>query len=236
MSEDRSAVLRFGGEMHGLWTDAGFSVSYSGGTEVRAVLGSDGTVKASLPPRDLSADVKSASSERYRAGELVSRLNDGTAPALTRAYFDCAARAYFTLDTKERISISGGLDALLPLETLRLLLDERKESWDGAMNILRERFTLKYGGKIPAVPLGALAALQPRDAELVRAVNEKLCSRLWELYPADWRKIGSAAALRDGEIETDFLAASLCGTIICSKEERASRFRTLYAAMPARFQ
>ena len=120
---------------------------------------------------------------------------------------------------------------------MRLLLDERGASWEAACDITARCFTLRVpeGVRDARVPLGAVSALQPRDAGLIRAINEKLCGRLWDAYPGDWQRIGESAVVRDGEVDLVTLCAACCGTVICTKERRAGSLRAMYTLMPARF-
>lgn len=235
----------FGGTAHEMWTDSGLSVSYTGRHEVCALR--EGAVyRAEAPVPARAGDVKADYNELAWSEELAASLNAGTAPALTRAYFAAAAavaEAFSELwdirDLPGRLprELSGGYEALLIPETMRVLLDERRASWEDARNITARCFTLRVceGPRDARVPLGAVSALQPRDAGLIRAINEKLCGRLWDAWPGDWQRIGENAVLRDGEVDLVTLCAACCGTIICTKERRAGSLRAMYTLMPARF-
>ena len=100
----------------------------------------------------------------------------------------------------------------------------------------RKRLRVGEGERDARVPLQAVAALQPRDAGLIRALNEKLCGRLWDAWPGDWQRIGENALLRDGEADLVTLCAACCGKIICTKERRAGSLRAMYTLAPARFE
>lgn len=235
----------FGGTAHEMWTDSGLSVSYTGRHEVCALR--EGAVyRAEAPVPARAGDVKADYNELAWSEELAASLNAGTAPALTRAYFAAAAavaEAFLELwdirDLPGRLprELSGGYEALLIPETMRVLLDERRASWEDARDITARCFTLRVceGSRDARVPLGAVSALQPRDAGLIRAINEKLCGRLWDAWPGDWQRIGENAVLRDGEVDLVTLCAACCGTIICTKERRAGSLRAMYTLMPARF-
>lgn len=235
----------FGGTAHEMWTDSGLSVSYTGRHEVCALR--EGAVyRAEAPVPARAGDVKADYNELAWSEELAASLNAGTAPALTRAYFAAAAavaEAFSELwdirDLPGRLprELSGGYEALLIPETMRVLLDERRASWEDARDITARCFTLRVceGPRDARVPLGAVSALQPRDAGLIRAINEKLCGRLWDAWPGDWQRIGENAVLRDGEVDLVTLCAACCGTIICTKERRAGSLRAMYTLMPASF-
>lgn len=236
----------FGGASHEIWTDSGLSVSYTGRLEVGARReGRSFRAEAAEPPR--AGDVKAEYNEAARSAELASSLNSGKAPPLTRAYFDAAATAAEAfLDLRDiqelpgrlSLELKGGRESLILPEVLRLLLDEHRASWEAAVEITARCFTLRV--EEPArgerVPLGAVAALQPRDAGLISAVNEKLCGRLWNAWPGDWQRIGENAVLRDGEADLVTLCAACCGKIICTKERRAGSLRAMYTLAPARFE
>ena len=208
---------------------------YFGGTgrhEVCAVR--DGAVyRAEAPVPARSGDVKADYNELAKSEELAVSLNSGTAPPLTRANFNAAAAAaeafsglWDIRDLPGRLprELSGGYEALLIPETMRLLLAARGAAWEAACDRPARCFTR-----------GAVSALQPRDAGLIRAINEKLCGRLWDAYPGDWQRIGESAVVRDGEVDLVTLCAACCGTIICTKERRAGSLRAMYTLMPARF-
>lgn len=245
MTGSEAVTVYFGGDAHEAWTNDGLVVSYTGRLPVLAV--NEGGRERAYAPRPVRAgDVKADYNESARSAELAARLNSGAVPALTRAYFIAAARAARAAASVERISdlpsklhceLSGGLDAIILPELLRLLLDERRASWDEAMGVVSECFDLRMAGSATpgAVPLGAIAALQQRTASLIRAVNEKLCSRLWDTWPGDWRRIGESAVIRDGEVCTETLCAEMCSRIFCTKERRASSLRSMYILSPARF-
>lgn len=235
--------VHFGGELRELWTGDGLKVSYTGRVCVLAVREGEG-FRAVSPPHSHYKDVKTAYNEAARAAELAARLNFGAVPPLTAAYFAASAEAYEALSGEslgaelfpvERV-LSGGEGAVILLELLRIMLDERRMSWEDATSRIARAFTLIPGADACRVPIAALGALQPRDAGLVRALNEKLCERLWELWPGDWLRIGAASILRDGEADLLTLCAVLCGRIKCTKEERAGVLRALYTAMPAKFE
>lgn len=213
MSGSEAVTVYFGGEAHEVWTNDGLQVNYTGRLGVLAV-NEGGRERALAPEPGRAGDVKADYNESARSAELAARLNSGAVPALT-----------------------GGLDAVILPELLRLLLDERRMGWDDAVRLVSECFDLRMagsGGSV-AVPLGAVAALQPRTASLIRAVNDRLCSRLWDAWPGDWRRIGESAVLRDGEVCTEALCAAMCERIFCTKERRAGSLRSMYILAPARF-
>lgn len=248
--ENRGPVtVRFGGEAREIWTDAGLSVRYAGGLLVTARRNPEGRWLACPPAPARHGNVKQDYALASRELELAARLAAGSVPVLTRAYFEAAADAAealalcrndgTALTARLARTLSGGPETLLLPETLRLLLDELGLSWEAASALLARAFTLAVPETVPQTapraPLGAVAALQPRTAKLISAVNEKLCARLWEAFPGDWLRIGSAAAVEDGEVDFLRLAAALCGTVRCTPDQRAGLFRTLYTADPDRF-
>ena len=235
----------FGGQTDEVWTNTGLAVTYKGRLEVSALRVGD-TFRAEVRPSVRSGDVKADYNESARSAELAAKINSGNISQAAMAYFQAAARAaeafYGLRDTRQlpgllRMELHGGLDSLILPEVLRLLLDEHNASWDDAMQIMGSCFTLRpdEGGRDALVPVGAIAALQPRDAGLIRAVNEKLCGRLWDTWPGDWLRIGANAVIRDEEADLMTLSAALCGRIICTKERRAGSLRAMYILMPAKF-
>lgn len=246
MNGPAKVSVYFGGASHEIWTNSGLSVSYTGRVEVLA-LREGGAFRAEAPVPARAGDVKADYNEAARSAELAASLNSGKAPPLTRAYFRAAAEAaeafsglgdIQALPGRLSRELSGGQDSLILPEVLRLLLDEHRASWEAAVDLVSRCFSLRVGeGERDArVPLGAVAALQPRDAGLIRALNEKLCGRLWDAWPGDWQRIGENALLRDGEADLVTLCAACCGKIICTKERRAGSLRAMYTLAPARFE
>ena len=245
MNGPAKVSVYFGGAAHEIWTNSGLSVSYTGRVEVLA-LREGGAFRAEAPVPARAGDVKADYNEAARSAELAASLNSGKAPPLTRAYFRAAAEAaeafsglgdIQALPGRLSRELSGGQDSLILPEVLRLLLDEHRASWEAAVDLVSRCFSLRVGeGERDArVPLEAVAALQPRDAGLIRALNEKLCGRLWDAWPGDWQRIGENALLRDGEADLVTLCAACCGKIICTKERRAGSLRAMYTLAPARY-
>lgn len=246
MEEKRQTTVYFGGEAHEVWTEDGLEVSYTDRTPAIAVF--DGSVlRAEAPEPGRQGDVKAGYNELARWRELAMRLNSGAVSPLTSAYFRAAAEIGFALDaepedwrglgTRYKRVLGGGVESIALIELLRRLLDEKRAAWEEAMGVVADCFTLcipKIRLGAP-VPLAAVRALQPRDATLISAVNEKLCSRLWDAWPGDWLRIGESAAVRDDEADLTMLAASMCSHVYCTKEELAGPLRALYTLEPARF-
>lgn len=220
----------FGGESRELWTDDGLTVACSGGVTLTAERADGGWVASAPPPR--GGDVKADMDVHSRAVELACRINSGSVPPLTLAYFRAACLAQEGVDAVVR----GGVDSLLLPETLRVLLDERGMCWDDAISEIARRFVYDAAESGTRTPLAAISALGQRTARLIGAVNEKLCARLWDAFPGDWRRIGSAAVICDGEVSFPALSAVLCGRVLCPDWRRGGEFRTLYTLHPERFE
>lgn len=245
MAVKRKTTVYFGGEAHELWTERGLEVSYTDRIAVTAEF--DGkTLRAEAPEPERGGDVKAGYNKRAKSLELAVRLNAGAVSALTGAYFRAAAELgvllgsrfdWHTLPERFQREINGGVDAIAPVELLRILLDEKRAGWDEAFDIVSHCFTLRLAGRdsTAPVPLAAVKAIQMRDASLINAVNEKFCSRLWGVWPGDWLRIGESAVVRDGEADLTLLAAVMCSRVYCAKEELVGALRTLYTVEPARF-
>lgn len=235
----------FGGKCDEVWTNTGLAVTYKDRLEVSAVRAGD-RFRAEVRSSARSGDVKADYNESSRSAELAAKLNSGHLSQVSLEYFQAAAtvaEAFSELRDTRYLpgllyrELRGGLDALILPELLRLLLDEHGASWEGAVELVGKCFTLRpdEGARDARVPLGAIAALQPRDAELIRAVNEKLCGKLWDIWPGDWHRIGASAVIRDEEADLVTLSAALCGRINCTKERRAGSLRAMYILTPAKF-
>ncbi len=252
MTERGSIAVTFGGQARELWSDRGLRVTYHGGVTLGAEPGPGGWT-AVAPPPAAGGSVKSDMAEYASARELCCRINDGSAPPLTLAYFRAAASAgsagYASQPPPDGALplpqvVDGTCDALILPETLRLLLDEGGLGWDEAMESVAGSFIYCPGGDVsperrlyrPTAPLSAVAALQPRTASLISAVNERLCQTLWSAYPGDWQRIAQCAALRDGEVRFPALSAYMCGLVRCPEAARAGALRAFYTLFPAKFQ
>lgn len=245
MGEKRKTTVYFGGTAHELWTERGLEVSYTGRTAVLAV-GDGDEMRAEAPEPERAGDVKAGYNELAKCLELAMRLNAGAISPLSGAYFRAAAEVARALEDSAdwralpdtfRQELSGGAECIAMVELLRVLLDECRAAWDEAIDIVSRCFTLR----IPAlrtgapVPLAAVSALQMRDVTLINALNDRLCSRLWDEWPGDWLRIGQSAIVRDSEADFTMLAAALCSRVFCTKEELAGPLRALYTLEPARF-
>lgn len=246
MGVKRQTTVYFGGEAHELWTENGLEVSYTGRVPAIAVF--DGKkLRAEAPVSGRAGDVKADYNDLARWHELAMRLNSGSVPPLTAAYFRASAQlelaledageGWRDLDKHFKHVLSGDVESIALIELLRRLLDDKRAAWEEAMEIVSNCFTLglpktRLGAP---VPLAAVRALQPRDATLISAVNEKLCSKLWDAWPGDWLRIGESAVVRDDEADLTMLAAVMCSHVYCTKEELAGPLRALYTLEPARF-
>ncbi len=246
MAKERKTTVFFGGEAHEVWTEDGLEVSYANRSPVLAVFKGD-EVRAEAPEPGRAGDVKAGYNELAARRELAMRLNAGEVSKLSSAYFRAAAEVQLALDDAGdnwrsldefyNRELGGDVESIALIELLRLLLDEKRAAWDEAMDIVSRCFTLRLPRAFSGapVPLAAVKALQMRDATLINAVNDKLCSRLWDAWPGDWLRIGGSAIVRDGEADFSLLAAVMCSRVYCTKEELAFPLRALYTLEPARF-
>ena len=244
MGRKRKTIVYFGGDVREYWTERGLEASYTGRTAVVAE-GEGDEIRAEAPEPERAGDVKAGYNELARCLELAMRLNSGAVSPLSSAYFRAAAEVNWALEDGDwrrlpvtfRRELTGGPGCIVLCELLRRLLDDCRSSWEEACAIVRDCFTLRL--EAPAadtpVPLGAVAALQQRDATLIKVVNDRLCSRLWDAWPGDWQRIGEYALVRDDEADLTMLAAALCSRVYCTKEELAGPLRALYTLEPARF-
>ena len=245
MGNKRKTTVYFGGEALERWTENGLEVSYTGRTAVVAA-GEGREMRAEAPEPERAGDVKAGYNELARCRELAMKLNAGAVSPLSSAYFRASATVsralednsdWRTLPATFRQEIGGGAESIILVELLRRLLDDCRAGWDEACAVVSDCFTLRIPElRLGApVPLAAVAALQPRDATLIRAVNDRLCARLWDKWPGDWLRISDSAVVRDEEADFTMLAAALCSRVYCTKEELACPLRALYTLEPARF-
>lgn len=246
MEDNRQTTVYFGGEAHELWTESGLEVTYTGRVPAIAVF-EGGKLHAEAPVSGRSGDVKADYNDLARWHELAMRLNSGSVPPLTAAYFRVSAQldlaladagdGWRDLDRSCKHTLDGAAESIALIELLRRLLDDKRASWEEATAVVAKCFTLVLPQKRlgAPVPLAAVRALQPRDATLISAVNEKLCSKMWEAWPGDWLRIGESALVRDNEADLTMLAAAMCSHVYCTKEELAGPLRALYTLEPARF-
>ena len=245
MTKKDAITVYFGGDAKELWTGDGLHIVYSGRLAALARRDGSGQWRAEAHFPACSGNVKPDYNAASKEQALAARLNTRDCPDLTLAYFQTAANAGEALLSSKMdagalpclstLNVRGGLDALILPELLRLLLDEWRLSWGDSVDII-SNCTIYMAKECLCVPLPAIAALTPRSARLIEAVDEKLRGVLRDAFPGDWRRMESGAILSENTVDLGRLSAVMCGRVICAKELKAGNLRTLYTVMPGKFE
>lgn len=114
------------------------------------------------------------------------------------------------LPDKIVIQINDTHPALAIPELVRILLDDEGMDWDTAWSITARVFNYtNHTVLVEALerwPENLFKELLPRIYNIVFAINEALCKKLWAFYPAQWERIGAMAIIGYNEIRM----ANLC--------------------------
>jgi starch phosphorylase len=114
---------------------------------------------------------------------------------------------YDTLDNlpdKVAIHINETHPALVIPELMRILLDDCGYAWDDAWDIVTR--TVAYTNHtvmseaLEVWPEDMFSRLLPRIYQIVKEINERLCRKLWDYYPNDFKKISYMSIVAYGQI------------------------------------
>lgn len=111
---------------------------------------------------------------------------------------------------KVAIHINDTHPTLCIPELMRILLDEYRYSWDDAWKIVTE--TISYTNHtvmkeaLETWPQDLFASLLPRIFQIVKEINQRYCTDLWQVFPNEWEKIAQNAILSYSEVKM----ANLC--------------------------
>lgn len=114
------------------------------------------------------------------------------------------------LGQKLAIHINDTHPTLCVPELMRILLDNHSYSWEDAWDLVTE--VISYTNHtvmqeaLETWPESLFSNLLPRIHQIVKEINQRFCTVLWEAFPGDWQKIAENAIISDGEIRM----ANLC--------------------------
>lgn len=117
-------------------------------------------------------------------------------------------RRYGALDTlpdKAAIHINDTHPALCIPELMRILIDEYGYSWDDAWSIVNR--TVAYTNHTvmsEALEKWSEDLIQrrlPRIYMILKEINERFCSQMWNKFPGDWDKIDRMSIFSHGQIK-----------------------------------
>lgn len=149
---------------------------------------------------------------------------EGKSLRLKQHYFFTSATAqYIIADYKRRygndltklpekvvIQINDTHPSLAIPEMMRILMDQEGYNWNDAWKIVSNIFNYTnhtvMKEALECWPEGLFRELLPRIYNIVQAINEQLCNKLWNYYPGQWDKIGSMAIVGYNQVRM----ANLC--------------------------
>jgi starch phosphorylase len=115
-----------------------------------------------------------------------------------------------SFSSKVAIHINDTHPTLCIPELMRIFLDDYGYSWEDAWKIVTE--TVSYTNHtvmqeaLETWPENLFSSLLPRIHQIVKEINQRCCTNLWNAFPGDWERISSNAIMSDGEIRM----ANLC--------------------------
>ena len=138
-------------------------------------------------------------------------------------FFTCATMQYIVREYKRKfggdltkmpdevaIQINDTHPSLAIPELMRILLDEEGLSWDASWDIVSRAFNYTNHTVLCEAlerwPESLFKELLPRIYNIVYAINEAFCKKLWAFFPGQWERIGAMAIIGYNEIRM----ANLC--------------------------
>ena len=110
-----------------------------------------------------------------------------------------------TLPDKAVIHINDTHPALCIPEMMRILMDEFEFGWDEAWDIVTR--TVAYTNHTVLVEAlecwqeDLIARRLPRIYAIIKEINRRFTTALWDRYPGDWNKINRMAVISNGQIK-----------------------------------
>lgn len=121
------------------------------------------------------------------------------------------------LPEKTVIHVNETHAALVIPELMRILLDDCGYGWDDAWKIVTK--TVAYTNHtvmseaLEVWPEQVFKERLPRIYQIVHEINERLCARLWEIYPGDFKKISYMSIIAYGQIRMANLCLAACFSV-----------------------
>jgi starch phosphorylase len=115
------------------------------------------------------------------------------------------------------IHINETHPALVIPELMRIMLDDCGYRWDKAWEIVEK--TVAYTNHtvmseaLEVWPESIFKIMLPRVYEIVKEINERLCKRLFEIYPGEWNRIAKMAIVSYGYIHMANLCVATCFSV-----------------------
>lgn len=149
-----------------------------------------------------------------------------------------------TLPNYTTVQINDTHPTLAIPELMRILMDEEHMSWEDAYDITARMFNYTnhtiMTEALECWNVDMFKELLPRIFQIINAINEKFCEKLWDVFPGNWDRISRMSIVSYDEIRM----ANLC--IAMSKKVngvsklhgeilKARTFRDFYIAFPDKF-
>ena len=168
--------------------------------------------------------------EKSSNAEVISKVlypsdnhNEGKMLRLSQQYFLVSASIqdiikrhlakYGTLENfaeKTAIHINDTHPSLCIPELMRIFLDIYNYSWDDAWSVVTSCVSYTNHTILPEAletwREELIKVRLPRIYMIIKEINNRFCSQLWEKYPGDWERISKMSILESGVLKT----ANLC--------------------------
>lgn len=155
---------------------------------------------------------------------------EGKALRLRQHYFFTSATIQYVIAKVKRegkdlyrlydhicIQINDTHPALAIPELMRVLLDVENMDWESVWYICTRVFSYTnhtvLSEALERWPEAMFKELLPRIYQLVVAINEYYCQKLWSFYPGQWEKIGSMAVVGYNELRMANLCVAISGAV-----------------------
>ena len=149
-----------------------------------------------------------------------------------------------TLPDKAAIHINDTHPALCIPELMRILMDEHNFTWDDAWNIVTK--TVAYTNHtvmseaLEKWSEDLIARRLPRIHMILKEINERFCTKMWDKFPGDWEKIHRMSIFSHNQIRMANLSVIASHTVngvsaLHSDIIKDSIFKDFYDAYPEKF-
>ena len=102
-------------------------------------------------------------------------------------------------------------------EMMRILIDEEGMGWDEASSIVQR--TIAYTNHtimaeaLEKWPEDMVRTQMPRIYQILEEMNRRLCERLWNAFPGQWKRIGEMAIITYGQVRMANLCVAMSHTV-----------------------
>ncbi|NLG24762.1 MAG: glycogen/starch/alpha-glucan phosphorylase [Clostridiales bacterium] len=129
-------------------------------------------------------------------------------------------------------------------EMMRILIDEKGLTWEGADAIVRRTFAYTnhtvLAEALEKWPEDMMRTLLPRIYMILKEMNRRLGESLWQAYPGQWERIGQMSIIAYGQVHMANLCVAYCEVVngvsrIHAEILKRQTFRDYYNLKPDKF-